>query len=80
MDFGDCSLMHFQHQGSEVIFLLNSAVKDICVWRWEFASGSEKEGLVVEASWQSHIVRCRIASYWPPCRNVVAYFLKTTGF
>lgn len=45
MDFGDCSLMHFQHQGSKVIFLLNSAVKDICVWRWEFASGSEKERL-----------------------------------
>lgn len=37
--------MHFQHQGSKVIFLLNCAVKGSCVWGWKFAIGNEKEGL-----------------------------------
>lgn len=37
--------MHFQHQGSKVIFVLSCAVKGICIWSQGFASGSEKEGL-----------------------------------
>lgn len=44
-EFEDCALMHFQYQGSKVIFLLNCVVKGICVWRWKFAIESEKEGL-----------------------------------
>lgn len=62
-EFQDCALMHFQHQDSKVIFLLNCAVKGICVWRQKLAIGSEKEELLQGASWQSHIIRCRLASY-----------------
>lgn len=37
--------MRFQHQGSKAIFLLNCAVKGICIWRQKFADGEEKDGL-----------------------------------
>jgi len=74
LEFGDCALMRSQHQGSKVIFLLNCAVKGICAWRWKFAIWSEKRVAVTGASWQSHIIRCRLVSY--SCLVEMCLFLK----